>query len=356
MNIIASYIYNTFLKSKKKHLLISGKQGSGKTTLFHQIINEINCHSPVLKSFKKDSYVYMSDGLNQELIGYKDEHNLYYGHPMRLVKDGFYKVGIPFIRNSISNYKLIGIDEIGFLESEETDFQNAVFEAMDKIAVIAVLRKQDIYFLNQLKNRDDVYLVDLDNIAKRFGCIIMASGMSKRYGKNKLFEIFEGKTFFEHAIDITDCFFEKRVVVTRDSSIEKLCDDMNIDVVLHDFPDRNDMIRLGMEKMDNMDYCMFVGCDQPMLKKESIEKMILLSVFNKDKIFQMNYNDKVALPTMFASCYFNELKTLPKKKGGSYVILNNQSHLQYVQCTTHNELIDIDTREDYIKLLEEINK
>ena len=56
------------------------------------------------------------------------------------------------------------IDELGFLESNELTFQAAVRNVFDTKRVLAVLRKQDISFLNELKGRDDVYLVDLDQL------------------------------------------------------------------------------------------------------------------------------------------------------------------------------------------------
>lgn len=44
-------------------------------------------------------------------------------------------------------------------------------------------RKQDLPFLNELRSRQDVFVVDLDRPFGHTGCVIMASGMGKRYGE-----------------------------------------------------------------------------------------------------------------------------------------------------------------------------
>ena len=52
--------------------------------------------------------------------------------------------------------------------------------------VIAVLRSQSTPFLDALRARDDVYVYDLDHPVLPVGCVIMASGLGKRFGSNKL--------------------------------------------------------------------------------------------------------------------------------------------------------------------------
>ena len=67
----------------------------------------------------------------------------------------------------------------------------------DEKKVLGVIRKQDIDFLNELKNREDVYLIDMDDLRLHGGCVIMASGISKRFGENKLLVDFHGEASSE---------------------------------------------------------------------------------------------------------------------------------------------------------------
>ena len=78
MRIIASYILNSFYKSQKKHLLITGKQKVGKTLLFNELKLMLSPDDYALISYKEDDYVYMSDGIHRDIIGYKNKNNIYY--------------------------------------------------------------------------------------------------------------------------------------------------------------------------------------------------------------------------------------------------------------------------------------
>ncbi len=351
MKIIASYILNSFYKSQKKHLLITGKQKGGKTLLFNELKLMLSPDTHALISYKEDNYVYMSDGIHRDIIGCKNENNTYYGQPMNVIKDGFYTIGIPFIKKAILDYDWICIDEIGFLESEELDFQNQIKEAMDFKRVLAVLRKQDLSFLNELKDRNDVFIADLDLLATRFGCIIMASGMSQRYGSNKLFEVFNGKSFFENVLELTENLFYHRVVVTRDLDVKHICENRGIEVVYHDFPYRNQAICLGINRMNDVNNCMFIPCDQPMLKRESIISMLKESI-EYNGIIRLCYENKVGSPVLFDKRYFEELKCLPDKKGGNYIVKQYESDVKFVECEHELELFDVDTKEDFYKIIE----
>ena len=87
--------------------------------------------------------------------------------------------------------KLFVIDELGYLESACIPFQKAVEKLLDNSHVLAVIRKQSTEFLDSIKSRADVLLIDIDNIFSSISCIIMASGMSKRFGTNKLFSLLQ---------------------------------------------------------------------------------------------------------------------------------------------------------------------
>ena len=61
------------------------------------------------------------------------------------------------------------------------------------------------------------------------GCVIMASGLGKRFGGNKLMADFHGKPLLQSALEATDGLFAKRVVVTRHESVAALCREQNVD-------------------------------------------------------------------------------------------------------------------------------
>lgn len=183
------------------------------------------------------------------------------------------------------------------------------------------------------------------------GLVVMASGLGKRFGGNKLMETLDNKPLIKWVLDSTEGLFEKRVVVTRNTDVKSLCDELNIDCIIHNFPNRNDTIRLGLEKIKNdIDYCFFVQGDQPLISKKSIDSLIFEAKKHRDMIIRAGYGDIAGSPVGFPRNFFDELLNLPIGKGGSYVVKNN-AHMTYtVNVENEYELWDVDTVSDLEKI------
>lgn len=192
------------------------------------------------------------------------------------------------------------------------------------------------------------------------GCVIMASGVSKRFGENKLLVDFHGDMLIERVLALTEGnLFARRVVVTRTKEVAELCKERGVEVILHEFPGRGDAVRLGVERLMGkncsldgcLEGCLFCPCDQPLLKRESLEKMV--AEFEKDShgILQMSYGNVCGAPVLFSKEYFEELCHLPEKKGGSYVAKKHPEVVRFVEAQSELELQDMDTKEEYERLL-----
>lgn len=177
------------------------------------------------------------------------------------------------------------------------------------------------------------------------GCVIMASGMGKRFGGNKLMADFHGKPMIQRALDATEGLFSRRVVVTRHESVAALCRAQNVDVLLHDLPHRNDTVRLGLEALGNLDACMFIPGDQPLLRRETVSMLLKHRAENPDKIIRPAYEDTEGSPVVFPAWAFPELKNLPEGKGGGVVIKNHPHEVLRVSVSNPFELADADTPE-----------
>lgn len=93
---------------------------------------------------------------------------------------------------------------------------------------------------------------------------------------NKLLTDLAGKPLIQWALDASAGLFAHRLVVTVHKEIEQLCLSQDIPVLLHPFPDRNDMIRLGMGEISSfIDRCAFLPSDQPMILPETIASLLL---------------------------------------------------------------------------------
>ena len=179
----------------------------------------------------------------------------------------------------------------------------------------------------------------------KIGCVIMASGLGKRFGSNKLMADFQGKPMIQRALEATAGLFSQCVVVTRHEDVAALCREQNVDVVLHDLPYRSDTVRLGLEALGDLDACMFLPGDQPLLRRETVANLLQNWQQHPDCIIRPIHEDTEGSPVLFPSWAFPELKNLPEGRGGGVVIKNHPQEIFRVSVSNPFELADADTPE-----------
>lgn len=187
---------------------------------------------------------------------------------------------------------------------------------------------------------------------KTMGCVIMASGLGKRFGGNKLMAEFGGQPMIARILAATDDSFDRRVVVTRHEAVAAYCRARNVEVVLHNLPNRNDTVRLGLEAVGEVDGCMFCPGDQPLLKKETIEALINGWKRESDCIWRPSFEDQPGAPVLFPKWAFSELLTLPEGKGGGFLARKYPERVRLHPVRDPYELMDVDTRETLRELSE----
>ena len=77
-----------------------------------------------------------------------------------------------------------------------------------------------------------------DNL--RIGCILMASGLSERYGRNKLLEKLGGREVILQTADSLAGAGFSPVTVARSAEVKALMDREGFGCVLHDGPKKSD--------------------------------------------------------------------------------------------------------------------
>ena len=320
--------------------------GIGKTTLLSKLFPESlpgittwaePCKSVFMKDNQTGAWVKIAD-YDASIQGTKPK--------MVLLGDVLCTFGIPVLNRCAQNQSdWISIDEIGFLEERCEPFKAAIRALFDQKQVVAVVRKQDLPFLNELRGRPDVFLVDLDQPFGNCGCVIMASGLGKRFGSNKLMEDFHGKPMIQRTLDATEGLFSRRGVVTRHECVAALCREQNVDVVLHDLPHRNDTVRLGLEAMGDVEHCVFCPGDQPLLSKDTLASLLLCSVNEREAIWRPCHHCTPGSPVLFPRWAFAELAALPLGKGGGVLIQKYPETCKMLNILNPLELMDADTPE-----------
>ena len=211
----------------------------------------------------------------------------------------------------------------------------------------SVLTPEGKRWLRQYEAYRDACIKANRSLYRRFfpnlGCVIMASGMGKRFGGNKLMADFRGKPMIQRALDATEGLFSRRVVVTRHESVAQLAREQNVDVVLHDLPHRSDTVRLGLEALGDLDACMFLPGDQPLIRRETVAMLLENWKENPDSIIRPAYEDNEGSPVVFPAWAFPELRNLPEGKGGGVVIRKHPHEVLRVSVSNPFELADADT-------------
>ena len=192
------------------------------------------------------------------------------------------------------------------------------------------------------------------------GCVIMASGLARRFGSNKLLADFGGRPLLCRALEVTATpALAARVVVTRSAEVKALCDAQAVPCLLHSLPDRNDTVRLGLEALleqcPGLAGCIFLPGDQPLLQRETLEALIAAFAQTQKEteraIFRLAFqaeNDPeplVGSPVLFGCGYFSALRTLPEGKGGSVLLRRYPERVCNVFTADRAELLDADTPE-----------
>ena len=189
----------------------------------------------------------------------------------------------------------------------------------------------------------------------------MASGMSKRFGSNKLITDFNGRSLFENAVSISHfAGFGETLAVTRHDEVVHICEDKNIHFLRHDMPYRNEMVRLGVTRIlsDNASSgnpqpqgILFLPSDQPLITRTSLQLLCLTFLYYDDKICRLSYNENAGSPCIFPAKYYDELLNLPEKKGGGFLTKKYPAQVVLVPVRDEYELYDIDTPDNITRLL-----
>lgn len=373
-------IWNSFRSSGKRHLILTGDRGSGKSTLLSGLLRKLSSSGPVpgvTTWAEPGQAVYLRENISEETVQVGRFDPLLPGREnrMRPLPEGFQEAGVRMLgRLAEQEGEWASIDEIGYLESGCADYCDAVRRLMERKRLAAAVRRQELPFLTELCGRPDVFPVDLDAPFGKLGCVIMASGLGKRFGGNKLMAELKGKPLIQYALDATEGIFERRVVVTRHKEVEELCRRQGVPVVFHSLPYRSDTVRLGLESLgagtdagksgteaeikiappaeNGLEGCMFCPGDQPMLGRETVASLALCAASGKNTIWRAAWNGQEGSPVLFPARVFPELLALPEGKGGGFAAGKHRELVRTVSARSQWELKDVDCLED-LELLAE---
>ena len=349
--LTADCIWNSFRSSGKRHLILTGGRGTGKTTLLSQLFPD---PLPGLTTWAEPGKgVYLKENSSGKTVQVGEYDPALAGSENKMVlrKDGFPSFGVPALeRCMVCGSPWVSVDEVGYLEAKCASYLHALDRLMEHKQLAAVVRKQQMHHLQALCRREDVFLVDLDDPFGAVGCVIMASGLGKRFGGNKLMAEFNGRPMLCQILDATEGIFRRRVVVTRHEDVARLCRARGISWVLHELPHRSDTVRLGLEEVGAVERCVFCAGDQPRLRWETVASLALSAANAPELIWRTAHGGVPAAPVLFPRWAFSELLSLPEGKGGGVVAKRYPAQVRQLSVADPYELRDVDCPEDLDQL------
>lgn len=189
--------------------------------------------------------------------------------------------------------------------------------------------------------------------------IILAAGKAKRMGKQKLLLPFRGSTILENVIEtVTSCkSIEEVIVIYGAAEIIDKVGKYNIKTVYNPIAEegQSTSVIAGVKNSNprTMAY-MFIMGDQPFISPYMLEKLIDIWKQNVLSIIVPRYNGKNGMPTIFSADFRKDLMNITGDKGGRDVIKANPDKVKYVDMDDAMAGFDVDTPEDYEKLLKQI--
>ena len=182
------------------------------------------------------------------------------------------------------------------------------------------------------------------------GIVLLAAGKGKRFGGDKLTALLNGKPMYLWTLEKLEGLDTAipPVVVTGVPEIISAAEARGMITVLNRKPELgiSRSIQLGIHRIGkqcpNLDGVLFMVCDQPWLKKQTLIR--LLSEFSGG-ILAVSDGKRIGNPVIFSVRYIEELSQLAGDMGGRQVLRRHMEDVRFLEVDDSRELQDIDTRE-----------
>lgn len=179
----------------------------------------------------------------------------------------------------------------------------------------------------------------------KVGAVLMASGAGRRFGGNKLLYPVEGVPMIRRALAAAPAeLFERACVVSCYPEILALAGERGYVTVPN--PEaaqgQSASVRLGLSALKAVDGALFAVCDQPWLRRDSVERLLADFFAHPDAICSLGWRGERGSPAVFPRELFPELLALTGDRGGGGVIRAHQDRLRLVEAGGAEELRDMD--------------
>lgn len=182
----------------------------------------------------------------------------------------------------------------------------------------------------------------------RVSAVIMASGFSRRMGRNKIFMDYLGQTFLEHTLTLVkSCAFFETILVIKKGDRHKIKIPKHVHVIYNDSAHlgQSATVKLGTKHATGEGY-LFFPIDQPLLTKATIDELSCHYQSN-NIVFPIRKTEKMCTPVYFGSRFREDLLNVSGESGGKSVKNKYKEAWCQISVSDETTLTDIDTLADY---------
>ncbi|TKB26313.1 hypothetical protein FCL47_11355 [Desulfopila sp. IMCC35006] len=189
----------------------------------------------------------------------------------------------------------------------------------------------------------------------RLDTIIMASGLSRRMGGNKLLLPLGESTVVGHFLSrFPYALFQKVIFVYSDREVAAIAGNYPVVLCQNEDPEagKSHSIQLGLAMSTAEDGIMFAVADQPLLTGRTIQTLVALFYRQGGKkIIVPEVAGRRANPVIFPAACRSEFSQLHGDAGGRQLIVKEPGRVCPVPFTAREEFFDVDTPERYRQLV-----
>jgi molybdenum cofactor cytidylyltransferase len=187
----------------------------------------------------------------------------------------------------------------------------------------------------------------------KIDAVILASGLSKRMGGNKLLLPLGNSTVISQFLSrFPYTLFQRVIFIFSDQQVGGAAAQFPILLCYNATPEagKSQSIQLGLAASTAKDGIMFAVADQPLLKSTTIHKLVTAFKMNKTSIVLPEVDGKPGNPVIFPSECRAELCQLQGDDGGRQVIKKYPKRVRSIPFPSADEFVDIDTPGMYQKV------
>ena len=196
---------------------------------------------------------------------------------------------------------------------------------------------------------------------KQIAAVILAAGGSTRFGQPKQMLDWNGQPLVTHITDIALKARLDPIIVTlghQAKQIKPLVDSRPVDTVMNWRWQEglSTSLQAGLAALPpNVDAAIFIQSDQPLITPDLISHLIAQYEQTGASIVVPRHAGLCGSPVLFSRELFAELAGVTGDVGGRHVIGRHAEVTAYVETENPDILEDIDTPDDYLRLLKKVS-